>query len=140
MSTTSGAIKERAGSTNTLLVVLLLVAIAVAAVDFFLLNKKNGEEAKAVELTTEIQVASQRIAKKATEAAGGNPTPSPSWRPRAIPSTRTSPSFNKGDAQSGMPAYADVGGVQKPGGRADSRPGSRSTATPPRFSATRNWC
>ena len=93
---------------------LLLVAIAVAAVDFFLLNKKNGEEAKAVELTTEIQVASQRIAKKATEAAGGNLDAFAELEATRNTIDSDITKLNKGDAQSGMPAYADVGGVQKP--------------------------
>ena len=72
MSTTSGAVKERASGTNTWLIILLLLALAVAAVDFFLLNKKNNDDRQAVALTTQIQVLSQSIAKYASESAGGN--------------------------------------------------------------------
>ncbi len=72
MSTTSGAVKERASGTNTWLIILLLLALAVAAVDFFLLNKKNNDDRKAVALTTQIQVLSQSIAKYASESSTGN--------------------------------------------------------------------
>ena len=72
MSTTSGAVKERASGTNTWLIVLLLLALAVAAVDFFLLNKKNNDDRKAVALTTQIQVLSQSISRYAAQSAEGN--------------------------------------------------------------------
>ena len=69
MSTTGGVSRERS---HTLLIVLLLAAIGFAAVDFFLLNQKNGEDRQAVALTTQIQVLSQQTAKFALESSDGN--------------------------------------------------------------------
>jgi twitching motility protein PilJ len=69
MSTTGGVSRERG---YTVLIVLLLVAIGFAALDFFLLNQKNGEDRQAIALTTQIQVLSQQTAKFALESAGGN--------------------------------------------------------------------
>ena len=69
MSTTGGIGKER-GYTG--LIVLLLIAIGFAALDFFLLNQKNGEDRQASALTTQIQVLSQQTAKYALEASDGN--------------------------------------------------------------------
>ena len=69
MSTTGGVSRERG---YTALIVLLLIAIGFAALDFFMLNQKNGEDRQAIALTTQIQVLSQQTAKFALESAGGN--------------------------------------------------------------------
>ena len=113
MSTTSGGIKERASSTNTLLIVLLLVAIAVAAADFFYLNKKNGDDRQAVALTTQIQVLSQRIAKQATEAAGGNLDAFQDLQKTRTDIDKDIQSLNNGDERTGMPGLVDEKSVEK---------------------------
>lgn len=69
MSTTGDVGRER-GYTG--LILLLLVAIGFAALDFVMLNIKNGEDRQAVALTTQIQVLSQQTAKYALESADGN--------------------------------------------------------------------
>ena len=104
MSTTGGVGKERG---NTALIVLLLVAIGFAALDFWQLNVKNGEDRQAVALTTQIQVLSQQTAKFALESSDGN---ADSYK--ELESTRNAidsavRKLNKGDAATGMHAYAD---------------------------------
>ncbi len=104
MSTTGGVSRERG---YTALIVLLLIAIGFAALDFFLLNQKNGEDRQAIALTTQIQVLSQQTAKFALESADGN---TDSFK--ELESTRNSiesavQRLNKGDLKSGMQAYAD---------------------------------
>jgi twitching motility protein PilJ len=104
MSTTGGVGKERG---NTALIVLLLVAIGFAALDFWQLNVKNGEDRQAVALTTQIQVLSQQTAKFALESSDGN---ADSYR--ELESTRNAidsavRKLDKGDAATGMHAYAD---------------------------------
>jgi twitching motility protein PilJ len=104
MSTTGGVGRERG---YTVLIVLLLVAIAFAALDFFQLNQKNGEDRQAIALTTQIQVLSQQTAKFALESAEGN---AESFKELA--GTRNSidsavQHLNKGDPVSGMQAYGD---------------------------------
>ncbi|WP_329742601.1 methyl-accepting chemotaxis protein [Dyella sp. A6] len=69
MSTTGGVGKERG---YTFLIVLLVAAIGFAALDFYFLNVKNGEDRQAVTLTTQIQVLSQTTAKYALESSSGN--------------------------------------------------------------------
>jgi twitching motility protein PilJ len=104
MSTTGGVSRERG---YTALIVLLLVAIGFAALDFFLLNQKNGEDRQAISLTTQIQVLSQQTAKFALESADGNVDSF-----RELDSTRKaidSPvkRLDKGDTTSGMSPYAN---------------------------------
>lgn len=115
MSTTGGVSRERG---YTALIVLLLIAIGFAALDFFLLNQKNGEDRQAIALTTQIQVLSQQTAKFALESADGN---TDSFR--ELESTRNSidsavQRLNKGDLKSGMQPYADNNAT--PAGRAVS--------------------
>ena len=113
MSTTGGVGKERG---NTVLIVLLLVAIGFAALDFWQLNVKNGEDRQAAALTTQIQVLSQQTAKFALESADGNVDSF-----KELESTRNAidsavKRLDKGDPDSGMQAYAD--GNKSPAGRA----------------------
>ncbi|GAB3782977.1 methyl-accepting chemotaxis protein [Dyella agri] len=104
MSTTGGVGKERG---NTALIVLLLVAIGFAALDFWQLNVKNGEDRQAVALTTQIQVLSQQTAKFALESSDGN---ADSFK--ELESTRNAIDsavrrLDKGDPATGMHPYAD---------------------------------
>ncbi|CAM5313957.1 methyl-accepting chemotaxis protein [Rhodanobacter lindaniclasticus] len=113
MSTTGGVSRERG---YTALIVLLLIAIGFAALDFFMLNQKNGEDRQAVALTTQIQVLSQQTAKFALESADGNVNSF-----KELESTRNAidsavKRLDKGDTNSGMQAYAD--GNKSPAGRA----------------------
>ncbi len=115
MSTTGGVSRERG---YTALIVLLLVAIGFAALDFFLLNQKNGEDRQAIALTTQIQVLSQQTAKFALESADGNIDSF-----KELEGTRNSidsavQRLNKGDPKSGMQPYADKNVT--PAGRAVS--------------------
>jgi twitching motility protein PilJ len=115
MSTTGGVSRERG---YTVLIVLLLVAIGFAALDFFLLNQKNGEDRQAIALTTQIQVLSQQTAKFALESADGNIDAF-----KELEGTRNSidsavQRLKKGDSQSGMRAYGDADAT--PAGRAVS--------------------
>ena len=115
MSTTGGVGKERG---NTALIVLLLVAIGFAALDFWQLNVKNGEDRQAVALTTQIQVLSQQTAKFALESSDGN---ADSFK--ELESTRNAIDsavrrLDKGDPATGMHAYADNNA--SPVGRASS--------------------
>jgi twitching motility protein PilJ len=113
MSTTGGVGKER-GYTG--LIVLLLIAIGFAALDFFLLNQKNGEDRQASALTTQIQVLSQQTAKYALEASDGNVDSF-----KELESTRNAidsavQRLVKGDPKGGMQAYGDNNAT--PAGRA----------------------
>ncbi|NMW23706.1 methyl-accepting chemotaxis protein [Rhodanobacter soli] len=113
MSTTGGVSRERG---YTALIVLLLIAIGFAALDFFLLNQKNGEDRQAIALTTQIQVLSQQTAKFALESADGN---TDSFK--ELESTRNAidsavQRLDKGDPKSGMQPYADNNAT--PAGRA----------------------
>ncbi len=115
MSTTGGVSRERG---YTALIVLLLIAIGFAAVDFFMLNQKNGEDRQAIALTTQIQVLSQQTAKFALESADGNVNSF-----KELESTRNAidsavKRLNKGDPASGMNPYADNNAT--PAGRAIS--------------------
>ena len=113
MSTTGGVSRERG---YTALIVLLLIAIGFAALDFFLLNQKNGEDRQAIALTTQVQVLSQQTAKFALESADGNINSF-----KELESTRNAiesavQRLNKGDPKSGMQPYADNNAT--PAGRA----------------------
>ncbi len=104
MSTTGGVSKERG---YTALIVLLLVAIGFAALDFFLLTQKNGEDRQAIALTTQIQVLSQQTAKFALESADGNVNAF-----KELESTRNAidsavQRLKRGDPKTGMNAYAN---------------------------------
>ena len=104
MSTTGGVSRERG---YTALIVLLLIAIGFAALDFFLLNQKNGEDRQAIALTTQIQVLSQQTAKFALESASGNVESF-----KELESTRNAidsavQRLKNGDAATGMHAYAN---------------------------------
>jgi twitching motility protein PilJ len=94
------------------------MAIGFAALDFFLLNQKNGEDRQAIALTTQIQVLSQQTAKFALESADGN---TDSFK--ELESTRNAidsavQRLDKGDPKSGMQPYADNNAT--PAGRAVS--------------------
>ncbi|TAN29423.1 MAG: methyl-accepting chemotaxis protein, partial [Rhodanobacter sp.] len=115
MSTTAGVSRERG---YTALIVLLLIAIGFAALDFFMLNQKNGEDRQAITLTTQIQVLSQQTAKFALESADGNVDAF-----KELEGTRNAidsavQRLNKGDPASGMKSYADNNAT--PAGRAVS--------------------
>jgi len=113
MSSTSGAIKERASGANTALIVLLVLTIALALADFVWLFRKNGEDRQAVALTTQIQVLSQAIAKYAAESAGGNIEAF-----KELDATRNLidsniQKLNKGDDKTHLPAYGADPAVKK---------------------------
>ncbi len=115
MSTTGGVSRERG---YTALIVLLLIAIGFAALDFFMLNQKNGEDRQAIALTTQIQVLSQQTAKFALESADGNIDSF-----KELEGTRNAidsavQRLNKGDPNSGMKPYSDNNAT--PAGRAVS--------------------
>ncbi|MEO9078254.1 MAG: methyl-accepting chemotaxis protein [Rhodanobacter sp.] len=115
MSTTGGVSRERG---YTALIVLLLVAIGFAALDFFMLNQKNGEDRQAIALTTQIQVLSQQTAKFALESADGNVESF-----KELEGTRNAidsavKRLDKGDPSTGMKPYADKNAT--PAGRAAS--------------------
>ena len=105
MSTTGGVGRER--SYTTVLIVLLLIAIGLAAVDFFLLYLKNGEDRQAVTLTTQIQVLSQSTAKFALESAGGNADSFKELEGDRNSIESAVQRLNKGDPATGMQGYGD---------------------------------
>ncbi|KZC16764.1 MULTISPECIES: methyl-accepting chemotaxis protein [unclassified Rhodanobacter] len=115
MSTTGGVSRERG---YTVLIVLLLIAMGFAALDFFMLNQKNGEDRQAIALTTQIQVLSQQTAKFALESADGN---TDSFK--ELESTRNAidsavQKLGRGDPSGSMKPYADNNAT--PAGRAVS--------------------
>jgi twitching motility protein PilJ len=117
-STTGGVGKERG---YTFLIVLLVAAIGFAALDFYFLNVKNGEDRQAIALTTQIQVLSQQTAKYAIESSGGN-----AGSFSELESTRDAidsavQRLLKGDPKSGMQPYADAPKTSTPAGRAVTR-------------------
>jgi twitching motility protein PilJ len=113
MSTTGGVGKER-GYTG--LILLLLAAIGFAALDFFLLNQKNGEDRQAIALTTQIQVLSQQTAKYALEAADGNVDSFKELEGARSSVDAAVQHLAKGDPKGGLQAYDDGGA--SPVGRA----------------------
>ncbi|HEU0277428.1 MAG TPA: methyl-accepting chemotaxis protein [Rhodanobacteraceae bacterium] len=99
---------------QTWLIVLLLLAIVLAGVDFFLLNRHDGQDRAAAQLTTQIQVNSQQVANFALQAAGGNIDAF-----KELTSTRATIAaavkhLNAGDSATGLPAYGDAIGVRGP--------------------------
>ncbi len=109
MSTTGGVGRERG---YTILIVLLVVSIGFAAVDFVLLNLKNGEDRQAIALTTQIQVLSQQTAKYALEASGGNPDSFAELENARDTIDSAVQRLVAGDTKTGMKAYADKGATQ----------------------------
>ena len=113
MSANPGAARQRA-SLQTWLIILLLAAIILAGADFFLLNRHDGQDRTAAQLTTQIQVNSQQVANFALQAAGGNIDAF-----KELTSTRSAIAaavqhLDKGDDASGLPAYGDAIGVRGP--------------------------
>ncbi|HET7931149.1 MAG TPA: methyl-accepting chemotaxis protein [Rhodanobacteraceae bacterium] len=111
MSANSGAARQRA-SLQTWLIIFLLAAIILAGVDFFLLNRHDGQDRAASQLTTHIQVNSQQVANFALQSAGGNIDAF-----KELASTRSAIAaavqhLNSGDPASGLPAYGDAIGVR----------------------------
>lgn len=116
MSTTGGVGKER-GYTG--LIVLLVAAIGFAALDFYFLNVKNGEDRQAIALTTQIQVLSQQTAKYAIESAAGNVDSFNELEGTRNAIDSAVQRLLNGDAKSGMQPYADKDAT--PAGRAVTR-------------------
>ena len=104
MSTTGSVSRERG---YAVYIVLLVVSIGFAALDFGLLNQKNGEDRQAIALTTQIQVLSQQTAKSALEASGGNAESFKELEANRNAINSAVQRLIKGDPQSGMPAYYD---------------------------------
>jgi twitching motility protein PilJ len=116
MSTTGGVGKERG---YTILIVLLVVSIGFAAVDFVLLNLKNGEDRQAIALTTQIQVLSQQTAKYALEASGGNADSFAELENARDTIDSAVQRLVNGDTKTGMKPYADKNAT--PTGRSVSK-------------------
>jgi twitching motility protein PilJ len=114
-STTGGVGKERG---YTFLIVLLVAAIGFAALDFYFLNVKNGEDRQAIALTTQIQVLSQQTAKYAIESSGGNAGSFGELEGTRDAIDSAVQRLLKGDAKSGMQPYADKPKTSTPAGRA----------------------
>ena len=115
MSANTGAVRKGA-SLQTWLITLLLLAILLAAVDFFLLNRHDSQDRSAAQLTTQIQVNSQQVANFALQAANGNLDAF-----KELASTRATIAaavehLNQGDSATGLPAYGDAIGVRDPMG------------------------
>lgn len=73
MSIAAGQIQSREGIPGIrIIIVLLLAALVVAGFNFFELLRYNDRDRKAIELTTEMQVLSQQLAKAATDATTGD--------------------------------------------------------------------
>ncbi|HEU4855739.1 MAG TPA: methyl-accepting chemotaxis protein [Rhodanobacteraceae bacterium] len=115
MSANTGAVRKGA-SLQTWLIIILLAAIVLAGVDFFLLNRHDGQDRAAAQLTTQIQVNSQQVANFAVQAANGNIDAF-----KELTSTRAAIAaavqhLNAGDPATGLPAYGDAIGVRGPMG------------------------
>ena len=106
MSATSTIVgKERS---NTWLIVLLLLSIALAVIDFGWLTYNSKNERDAANLTTQIQVLSQSTAKFALESANGNLDSF-----KELDATRATldnkiKQIKNGDPETGMPGYGDA--------------------------------
>ncbi len=110
MSANSDAVRKGA-SLQTWLIILLLAAIVLAGVDFFLLNRHDGQDRAAAQLTTQIQVNSQQVANFALQAANGNIDAF-----KELTSTRAAIAaavqhLSQGDAATGLPAYGNAIGM-----------------------------
>ncbi|WP_188794628.1 methyl-accepting chemotaxis protein [Dyella nitratireducens] len=116
MSTTGGVGKEQG---YTILIILLVVSIGFAAVDFVLLNLKNGEDRLASALTTQIQVLSQQTAKYALEASGGNSDSFAELENARDTIDSAVQHLVNGDTKTGMKPYADQNAT--PTGRSVSK-------------------
>jgi len=116
MSTTGGVGKERG---YTILIVLLVVSIGFAAIDFVLLNLKNGEDRQAIALTTQIQVLSQQTAKYALEASSGNADSFAELENARDAIDSAVQRLVNGDTKTGMKPYADKNAT--PTGRSVSK-------------------
>ncbi|MGY6586799.1 MAG: methyl-accepting chemotaxis protein [Wenzhouxiangella sp.] len=64
--------QQRLSPAQLLLFALLVALLGLVAYNFFLLNERNQQEAQYLELTTDIQVRAQQLAKAAGESAVGN--------------------------------------------------------------------
>jgi len=104
MSTTGGVGKERG---HTGLIILLVITFGFTGLDFGLLTIKGSDDAKAVDLTTQIQVLSQQTAKLALEAADGNVDSFKELETNRNTIDSAVQRLNKGDEKSGMKPYAD---------------------------------
>lgn len=71
-STATQTTQQRLSSTQALLFILLVLLLGLVAYNFYLLNQRNTQETQYLNLTTEIQVRAQQLAKAAGEAAVGN--------------------------------------------------------------------
>ncbi|HEX5487741.1 MAG TPA: methyl-accepting chemotaxis protein [Rhodanobacteraceae bacterium] len=113
MSAKSGTPRQGT-SLQTWLIFLLLVAIVLAGADFFLLNRHDGQDRAAAQLTTQIQVNSQQVANFALQAANGNIDAF-----KELASTRATIAaavrhLNDGNSTTGLPSYGDAIGVAGP--------------------------
>ncbi|HEY9112139.1 MAG TPA: methyl-accepting chemotaxis protein [Rhodanobacteraceae bacterium] len=113
MSANSGEARKGA-SLQTWLILFLLAAIVLAGADFFLLNRHDGQDRAAAQLTTQIQVNSQQVANFALQAANGNIDAF-----KELASTRAAIAaavqhLSEGDSATGLPAYGDAIGVREP--------------------------
>lgn len=111
MSANSGAARKGT-SLQTWLILFLLLAIVLAGADFFLLNRHDGQDRAAAQLTTQVQVNSQQVANFALQAANGNIDAF-----KELTSTRATIAaavqhLNQGDPNTGLPAYGDAIGVR----------------------------
>ena len=116
MSTTGGVGKERG---YTILIILLVVSIGFAAIDFVLLNLKNGEDRQAIALTTQIQVLSQQTAKYALESSSGNADSFAELENARDAIDSAVQRLVNGDTKTGMKPYADKNAT--PTGRSVSK-------------------
>jgi twitching motility protein PilJ len=102
---------QRQTSVQTWLIILLLLAIILAGVDFFLMNRRDRQDRQAAQLTTQIQVNSQQLAGFAARAANGNLT---AFKELASARAATAAAVNHlahGNRATGLPAYGKAMGV-----------------------------
>jgi twitching motility protein PilJ len=114
MSTTGGVVGKERGY-NGLIIAILVIFFIFTAADFAMLILRGSEDAKAVNLTTQIQVLSQQTAKLALEAADGNVDSFKEVETNRNTIDVAVQHLNKGDDKGGMRPYAD--GDSSPAGR-----------------------